>query len=181
MKLFYYALGPSLVKVGKRDGDGEIEEREREETDREKKRKKFFFARSRRHRLAPLTSFPLFSLFAFRREPPPLLPSPFIATMPLYQVAIPAIVLAHAIGLALLLYSLEKVSGIVSRTTRKLTWKKNKGAAAASSPSNAAEFRRGRARRQPLGALPAAEPDQVDPQHGQEQGVGPRLRLHGEF
>jgi hypothetical protein len=47
--------------------------------------------------------------------------------MPLYQVAIPAIVLAHVIGFALLLYSLEKVSGIVSRTTRKLSWKK-KGA-----------------------------------------------------
>lgn len=57
--------------------------------------------------------------------------------MPLYQVAIPAIVLAHVIGLALLLYSLEKVSGIVSRTTRKLSWKK-KGAASPSSSSSAA-------------------------------------------
>lgn len=54
--------------------------------------------------------------------------------MPLYQVAIPAIVVAHVIGLALLLYSLEKVSGIVSRTTRKLSWKKKK----ANSPSSAA-------------------------------------------
>lgn len=58
--------------------------------------------------------------------------------MPLYQVAIPAIVLAHVIGLALLLYSLEKVSGIVSRTTRKLSWKKKGGAASPSSSSAAA-------------------------------------------
>ena len=40
--------------------------------------------------------------------------------------------------------------------------------------------RRGRAR-QPLRALPAAEPDKVHPQHGQDQGVGPRMRVHGEF
>ena len=56
--------------------------------------------------------------------------------MPLYQVAIPAIVLAHVIGLALLLYSLEKVSGIVSRTTRKLSWKNKKGGGGATSPSS---------------------------------------------
>lgn len=57
--------------------------------------------------------------------------------MPLYQVAIPAIVLAHVIGFALLLYSLEKVSGIVSRTTRRLSWKKK--AAAPNSSSVEAE------------------------------------------
>jgi hypothetical protein len=38
----------------------------------------------------------------------------------LLWLAIPVLVLAHLLGLALLLYSLEKVSGSVSRTWRRL-------------------------------------------------------------
>ena len=40
----------------------------------------------------------------------------------LLAVALPAIILAHLLGLVLLLYSLEKVSGVVSRT-----WKRVRG------------------------------------------------------
>lgn len=40
----------------------------------------------------------------------------------LLAVALPAIILAHLLGFVLLLYSLEKVSGVVSRT-----WKRVRG------------------------------------------------------
>ena len=39
----------------------------------------------------------------------------------LYQVWVPAVAVAHLIGLSLLAYSLEKVSGIVSKTAKRIT------------------------------------------------------------
>ena len=39
----------------------------------------------------------------------------------LYHVWVPAVALAHVLGLGLLLYSLEKVSGAVSKSWRRLT------------------------------------------------------------
>ena len=39
----------------------------------------------------------------------------------LYHIWVPAVALAHALGLALLLYSLEKVSGVVSKNWRRFT------------------------------------------------------------
>jgi hypothetical protein len=112
---------------------------------KKKKEKKFLFPSLAR----PSSSLTVQSLFLstsflfLRKENPPFPFPPFFrATMPLYQVAIPAIVLAHVIGLALLLYSLEKVSGIVSRTTRRLSWKKKgstASSASAAADSSAAE------------------------------------------
>ena len=39
----------------------------------------------------------------------------------LYQVWVPAVAVAHLIGLALLSYSLEKVSGVVSKTATRIS------------------------------------------------------------
>ena len=39
----------------------------------------------------------------------------------LYQVWVPAVAVAHLIGLSLLVYSLEKVSGIVSKTASRIS------------------------------------------------------------
>ena len=40
--------------------------------------------------------------------------------MPEYAIFIPAFTFAHLLGLALLLYSLEKVSGVVSKTWKRV-------------------------------------------------------------
>lgn len=41
--------------------------------------------------------------------------------MPEYEIFIPAFTFAHVLGLSLLLYSLEKVSGVVSKTWNRVT------------------------------------------------------------
>ena len=123
----------------KRSGESEWER----ETEKEKKKRGMLLDSSGLSFTHSFFLFPSFLLSSLKERAPSFPFIPF-ATMPLYQVAIPAIVLAHAIGLALLLYSLEKVSGIVSRTTRRLSWKK-KGATSPSASSAPESAEAGRA------------------------------------
>jgi hypothetical protein len=123
----------------KRSGESEWER----ETEKEKKKRGILLDSSGLSFTHSFFLFPSFLLSSLKERAPSFPFIPF-ATMPLYQVAIPAIVLAHAIGLALLLYSLEKVSGIVSRTTRRLSWKK-KGATSPSASSAPESAEAGRA------------------------------------
>lgn len=48
--------------------------------------------------------------------------------MPEYAIFIPAFTFAHLLGLALLLYSLEKVSGVVSKTWKRVAGRIRVGA-----------------------------------------------------